>query len=165
MMLAKARCDNIAQRTAVSIPVEFLPRILLCSGLSRSSVLAIIQKLGHIVEKSIKRHEVIKNLMEPTILRGWNMGYIENKRDKATKKKLLARIAAYFRLFEIAFPAENPFLACLLEEQDFNDLIKVTKSTQINIRRTGSDRGGNMESTAPFLSELCNFEISPTIEY
>ena len=163
-MLAKARCDNISQRTAVSIPVEFLPRILFCSGLSRSSVLAIIQKLGHIVEKSNKRHEVIENLMEPTILRGWNTGYIENKRDKATKKKLLARIAAYFRLFDIEFPAENPFLECLLEE-DFNDLIKVTKSTQINIRRTGSDRGGNMESTAPFLSELCNFEISPTIEY
>ena len=164
MMLAKARCDNIAQRTAVSIPVEFLPRILFCSGLSRSSVLAIIQKLGHIVEKSNKRHEVIENLMEPTILRGWNTGYIENKRDKATKKKLLARIAAYFRLFDIEFPAENPFLACLLGE-DFNDLIKVTKSTQINIRRTGRDREGNMESTAPFLSELCNFEISPTIEY
>lgn len=166
-MLARARCDSVIRRTALSIPAEFLPRILLCSGLPATSVLTIIQKLGHIMETAHDRPAIFAKLLAPITLSGSKVGYRGNKRDMAVKRKMLARITAYFRIYEIPFPVANPFLASLLEEKDFSDHNETTKVPQKPIGRTGSDMPliGTVNSATSLLSELSNFETFAVLEY
>jgi hypothetical protein len=135
-MLAKARCANIVRRTVLSIPPEFLPRILLCSGLSQSSVTTIIERLGHIVD-------------------------FGNKQFIPSNRKLLARIAAYFRIYNISVPTENLFLTKLLNE---NDSIEAAKDGPKKIKGMGSELVGKTDYAPTFLSELSNLEIYPNDE-
>ena len=157
-MLAQARCEGFAQRAALTIPEDFLPRILLCSGLSRSSVTTIIQRLGHIVDSAHDKDEVIGRLLKQRS--EWNAGNI-GKKQTTTKKKLLGCIAAYFRLYKISFPVVNPFLASLMEDNDFNDPNTSTKATQKKIKGTDREEVGSTYSTISFLFTLRNSEISP----
>ena len=136
-MLAKARCANIVRRTVLSIPPEFLPRILLCSGLSQSSVTTIIERLGHVV------------------------GAVGNKQFIPSNRKLLARIAAYFRIYNISVPTENLFLTKLLNE---NDSIEAAKDGPKKIKGMGSQLVGKTDYATTFLSELSNVEIYPNDE-
>ena len=139
-MLAKARCANIVRRTVLSIPPEFLPRILLCSGLSQSSVTTIIERLGHVVDFN---------------------GPVGNKQCIPSNRKLLARIAAYFRIYNISVPTENLFLTKLLNE---NDSIEAAKDGPKKVKGMGSQLVGKTGYATTFLSELSNVEIYPNDE-
>jgi hypothetical protein len=149
-MLSKARCKSIVRRTILSVPVEFLPRILLCSGLSQSSVLTVIRRLGHVDFAQV--------------LGGWNLESSGNKQKMSFNRKLQASIAAYFRLYNISFPTPNLFLARLLSESDSNDYKETTTETQKKTKGMGNNVVGMMGYTSSFLSELSTFEISPDCE-
>lgn len=162
-MLAKAKCDDIVRRAALTIPVEFLPRILLCSGLSRSSVITILLKLGQVIDSAQDKHEMLRKLLAPTTLSECNTGQIRSKKNDI-KKKLLGSIAAYFSLYTISFTVANPFLFSLMEEIDFSDIGGTTSEMHKKIKKTGSEVGGSMDSATTFLSILRNFEITPDVE-
>ena len=164
-MLAKARCDNIIRRSALSIPDEFLSRVLFCSGLSRPSVIIIIQKLGNLVEAARDRHDVVEILLAPINSNGWNIGQTGKKQEVTTKRKIFDRIAAYCRLYTISFPAANPFLVILLDEAELSDFNEAFKGTQPQIIRTNTDNTGTMDSATSFLLELGDVKTVAAMEH
>jgi hypothetical protein len=98
IMLAKARNDLIARRVALSSPIVFLPRLLLCSGLPQSSLLAMIDRLGELpfqtTNKEQDSDETYRQLFLPSSMNEW--AYTGRRRD--VPRKILGRIAAYKRL-------------------------------------------------------------------
>lgn len=96
VMLAKSRSDNIARRAALSAPAKFLPRLLLCSGLPKSSLLTMIDRVGKLGEKSEGLDKVYRELLMPSATIDWGFGQIGNRHEIA--RKLLGRLSAYISL-------------------------------------------------------------------
>lgn len=96
VMLAKSRCDYIARRAALSAPTKFLPRLLLCSGLPKSSLLTMIDRLGKLGEKSQNEHKVYRELLMPSAAASWGFGQLGSRREIA--RKLLGRLSAYISM-------------------------------------------------------------------
>jgi hypothetical protein len=158
-MLAKARCDTIVQRTALTIPVECLTGILLCSGLPRVSVITIVERLGQTVELAHDRHDTIATLLEPITSIGWTLVNAGSKQEKSTKRNILARIAAYVRIYEISFPSANLFLSSLMEDKEARDL---NKGIQPHVERIGIT--GSMESASTLLCEVGDYTSFSAME-
>ena len=157
----KAKSDDIVRRAVLTIPVELLPRILLCSGLSRSSVIAILQKLGQVVDSAHDKQEILGKLLAPPTLSGCNTWQTRGKQND-TKRKLLGSIAAYFSLYMISFTDANPFLSSLREGIDASDIDGATKETIKKVKGT-SEVEGSMDSATSFLSFLQKAEIPPGV--
>lgn len=96
-MLAKARSDSIARRVALSAPVTYLPRLLLCSGLPRASLLTMIDRLGLLGESALDMDMTFRELLAPSASSQWDIGRMGQK--KEISRKLLGRLSAYARLF------------------------------------------------------------------
>lgn len=99
-MLAKARSDSIARRAALSAPAKFLPRLLLCSGLPRASLLTMIDRLGRIGDTAAEKNEVYLRLLDPSTSSEWDIGRVGHRRE--VSRKLLGRLSAYLRLNEVS---------------------------------------------------------------
>jgi integrator complex subunit 1 len=93
VMLAKSLSDNIARRAALSAPVKFLPRLLLCSGLPKSSLLTMIDRVGKLGEQSDAIDKVYRELLMPSATMDWGFGQIGTRREIA--RKLIGRLSAY----------------------------------------------------------------------
>jgi hypothetical protein len=99
-MLAKARSDSIARRAALSAPTEFLPRLLLCSGLPRASLLTMIDRLGRLGDTDTEKDAVYLQLLDPSASSEWDIGRVGGRSD--ISRKLLGRLSAYLRLNEVS---------------------------------------------------------------
>ena len=95
-MLAKARSDSIARRAALTAPTTFLPRLLLCSGLPHSSMVAMIDRLGKLGESSEDLNDTYQKLFHSSTVSAWDIGRLGHKRD--IYRRLHGRISAYLRL-------------------------------------------------------------------
>lgn len=95
-MLAKSRSDIIARRAALTAPTWFLPRLLLCSGLPRASLLTMIDRLGIMGDKQGDGGKVFQQLLVPSATSEWDTGRLGNRREVA--RKLLGRLSAYLRM-------------------------------------------------------------------
>lgn len=93
VMLAKSLSDNIARRAALSAPAKFLPRLLLCSGLPKSSLLTMIDRVGKLGEQSDSIDKVYRELLMPSATMDWGFGQIGTRREIA--RKLIGRLSAY----------------------------------------------------------------------
>jgi len=118
-MLAKARSDLIAKRAALSAPLFFLPRLLLCSGLPRTSLLTMIDRLGRLGDSSPERDEVFLRLLVPSASSEWDIGRVGHRRD--VSRKLIGRLSAYLRMNKVPLGDDNAevsmsFLKWLSEE-------------------------------------------------
>lgn len=96
VMLAKSRSDNIARRAALSAPAKFLPRLLLCSGLPKSSLLTMIDRVGKLGEQSDSLDKVYRELLMPSATMDWGFGQIGTRREIA--RKLIGRLSAYISM-------------------------------------------------------------------
>ena len=104
-MLAKARSDTIARRAALTAPTGFLPRLLLCSGLPRASLLTMIDRLGKMGEASEERASVFNHLLIPSATSQWDIGRLGHRREVA--RKLLGRLSAYLRMNSVSVSKEE----------------------------------------------------------
>lgn len=96
VMLAKSKSDYIARRAALSAPSKFLPRLLLCSGLPKSSLLTMIDRIGKLGEKSESPEKVYRELLMPSATLAWGFGQIGTRREIA--RKLVGRLSAYISM-------------------------------------------------------------------
>lgn len=108
-MLAKARSDTIARRAALSAPTGFLPRLLLCSGLPRASLVTMIDRLDVLGDSAADKGAVYRQLLEPSASSEWDIGRVGHRRD--VSRKLLGRLAAYTRLNAIAISGADAQLS------------------------------------------------------
>ena len=104
-MLAKARSDLIARRAALTAPTGFLPRLLLCSGLPRASLVTMIDRLGKMGEASDDRESMFSQLLIPSATSQWDIGRLGHRREVA--RKLLGRLSAYLRMNNISSRKED----------------------------------------------------------
>jgi integrator complex subunit 1 len=100
VMLAKSRTDLIAKRSALTSPTNFLPRLLLCSGLPQASLLTMVDRLGRLGEKVSDVEKVFNELLIPSASSEWDIGRLGNRRE--LRRRLFGRISAYFRMYNIS---------------------------------------------------------------
>lgn len=117
-MLAKCRCESIAKLTALSAPDAFLPRLLLCCGITSTSMLSMINRLESIGGESPDASKYFSQLLTPSVISSWGTGYQAGGR-RVVARKLLGRIAAYLDLngpdTDAAEIRSSPFLIWLAE--------------------------------------------------
>jgi len=99
VMLAKSRSDFIAKRAALTAPTIFLPRLLLCSGLPRASLLTMIDRLGRLGEKAADTNKAFNQLLVPSALSEWDIGRLGHRREVSLK--LFGRLSAYSRMYNL----------------------------------------------------------------
>lgn len=99
VMLAKSRSDFIAKRAALTAPTSFLPRLLLCSGLPRASLLTMVDRLGRLGEKAADLNKAFNQLLAPSALSEWDIGRLGHRRD--ISRKLFGRLSAYSRMYNL----------------------------------------------------------------
>ena len=141
-MLAKARSDTIARRAALTAPTGFLPRLLLCSGLPRASLLTMIDRLGEMGEASEDRDTVFNQLLIPSATSQWDIGRLGHRREVA--RKLLGRLSAYLRMNHISVskeeaPISTSFLEWLSRECSAKEMPRKLKSKQQKQKAVAGD--------------------------
>jgi hypothetical protein len=72
IMVAKAQSDSIARRAA--LPTESLPRLLLCSGLRRASLLIMIDRLGRLGDADTQKGAADLRVLDPSASSEWSIG-------------------------------------------------------------------------------------------
>jgi hypothetical protein len=117
-MLAKCRCESIAKLAALSAPDAYLPRLLLCCGITSTSLLSMIERLGKIGNESPDASKYFSQLLAPSAISSWGTGYQAVGR-RVVARKLHGRISAYLDLNEpdcsIAKVQSSPFLSWLVD--------------------------------------------------
>lgn len=119
-MLAKSRCNQIARLAALSAPDIFLPRLLLCCGISSVSLLSMIDRLGDMGTASPDSNKYYTQLLSPSAVSEWGSGYQIGGR-RAVARKLIGRLSAYLQLNGKDKKQEgrgrdsSPFLSWLIE--------------------------------------------------
>lgn len=99
-MLARSRSDFIAKRAALTAPTSFLPRLLLCSGLPRASLLSMVDRLGKLGEKADDLEKTYNQLLVPSASSEWDIGRLGRRKDVA--RKLLGRLSAYAQMHDLS---------------------------------------------------------------
>ncbi len=135
VMLAKSRSDFIAKRAALAAPTTFLPRLLLCSGLPRASLLTMIDRLGKVGEKSLDANKTFNQLLVPSASSEWDLGRLGHRREIA--RKLFGRICAYLRMYNIVQLGES-VISFLFIEWLSNMCQTSQKSTKMKTKKPKS---------------------------
>jgi len=165
VMLAKSRSDFLARRAALTAPTIILPRLLLCSGLPRSSLLTMIDRLGKLGDNAPDQSQVFNQLLMPSATTDWGIGHLGNRRELA--RKLLGRLSAYLRIKTDILKVEETenmsmtFLKWLSRECHSQD--KTRKSRQKkSLKVNSSEHLLNVSAASSILSkfELCATEQS-----
>eukprot|EP00934_Nitzschia_sp_Nitz4_P006870 Nitzschia sp. Nitz4//scaffold142_size57810//11162//17644//NITZ4_006492-RA/size57810-augustus-gene-0.32-mRNA-1//-1//CDS//3329536379//6860//frame0 len=99
VMLARSRSDFIAKRAALTAPNGFLPRLLLCSGLPKASLVSMIDRLGKLGDNSDDVEKLYSQLLVPSATSEWDIGRLGRKKD--ISRKLLGRLSAYTQMHEL----------------------------------------------------------------
>lgn len=131
VMLARSKSDFIAKRAALTAPNSFLPRLLMCSGLPRASLLTMIDRLGKIGDGSSDIDKLFHQLLAPSALSEWDIGRLGRRRE--VTQRLLGRLAAYSRIYGLANLPSNEnvsftFLKWLGTVVEMSKKVKKTKT-------------------------------------
>ena len=156
-MLAKSRSDALAKRAALSAPAGFLPRLLLCSGLPRASLLAMLDKLGRLGDAADDADRLYGSLMAPSALSEWDIGRA-GQPYREVARILLGRLSAYLRLHQVSLKGKDSdisttFLAWLTKECQSNS----STIAQSKARKTiaaSSETLSSLAAASSFLSTL-----------
>lgn len=100
VMLARSRSDFIAKRAALTAPTSFLPRLLLCSGLPRASLLSMIDRLGRLGDSADDLEKTYNQLLVPSASSEWDIGRLGRR--KGVSRKLLGRLSAYSQMYQLS---------------------------------------------------------------
>ena len=99
VLLATANSDIIAKQAALSVPDIFLPRLLLCCGMSKTSLVTMIERLSKLGESVSDPSKLYNELLSTSAVSEWGL----QKGNRITiKKRLHGRIASYLRIFSNA---------------------------------------------------------------
>ena len=167
VLLAKSRSDYIARRAALSAPAKFLPRLLLCSGLPKSSLLTMIDRVGKLGEKSESLDKVYRELLMPSATMDWGFGQIGTRREIA--RKLLGRLSAYITMSgdspeklseEISFT----FIGWLSEECRPSEKLRKGRPLKKAMRAgLASDIASRLSDAELLLAKVIELDDSPDI--
>lgn len=156
ILLAKSRSDLIARRAAMSAPDEFLPRLLLCSGLPKASLLTMLNRLGRLGDSAQNSVLLYRSLLTPSASSEWDIGRVGRRRD--ISRKLLGRLSAYIRLNNIdlgldPLKVSRTFLDWLSAECSTN-ASKACKAKPKNLKTENPRLLSRVGERSPSLTEI-----------
>ncbi|GAX12642.1 hypothetical protein FisN_13Lh110 [Fistulifera solaris] len=158
IMLAKARSDAIARRAALSAPASFLPRLLLCSGLPRASLLTMIDRLGRLGQRAPDMTATYLELMVPSASSHWDIGRIGTKRQ--ISRKLLGRLTSYMGLHGIDVSDNSTEVS--------TTFIKWLSQTYLGdeAKSKGKEKNSSVKVRSPlvFSSKMATSELDDTLD-
>ena len=161
IMLAKARSDVIARRAALSAPASFLPRLLLCSGLPRASLLTMIDRLGRLGHRAVDMTETYLDLLVPSATSHWDIGRIGTRRQ--ISRKLLGRLTSYMTLHGIDFSENSTEVSTTfikwLSQTYLGDATKSAKAKE----KKGKQARSHPASVS--LLKTVTYELDDSLEY
>ena len=103
VLLATSNSDIIAKQAALSVPDIFLPRLLLCCGMPKTSLVTMLERLSKLGASTPDPAKLYNELICTSAVSEWGL----QKGNRITiKKRLHGRIASYLRLFRNAM-ADN----------------------------------------------------------
>eukprot|EP00571_Detonula_confervacea_P003451 CAMPEP_0172329500 /NCGR_PEP_ID=MMETSP1058-20130122/60916_1 /TAXON_ID=83371 /ORGANISM="Detonula confervacea, Strain CCMP 353" /LENGTH=2101 /DNA_ID=CAMNT_0013046679 /DNA_START=37 /DNA_END=6342 /DNA_ORIENTATION=- len=124
VLLAKARAENVAKHAALSAPNIFLPRLLLCCGMPRTSFYTMLTRLDTMLDSFTDSEKIYEELISPAAVSEWGLPGIGSRR--TIKRKLHGRILAYMRIHakhatereaqELNTAEKSPFVTWLSSE-------------------------------------------------
>jgi hypothetical protein len=145
VMLAKSRSDFIAKRAALSAPTNFLPRLLLCSGLPRASLLTMVDRLGRLGENATDIEKEYNKLLIPSASSEWDIGRLGNRRE--IYGRLFGRISAYFRMYNLSSPE-------IVESTSFTFYEWLSQSCQPDFKSTKSKSMKSKVTSVPLFESV-----------
>ncbi len=158
IMLAKARSDAIARRAALSAPASFLPRLLLCSGLPRASLMTMIDRLGRLGQRAPDMTATYLDLMAPSASSHWDIGRIGTKRQ--ISRKLLGRLTSCISLHGIDLSDNNTEVS--------TDFIKWLSQTYLGeeAKSKGKEKTSSVKirSSLVFSSKMAKSALDDTLD-
>ncbi|KAL7500440.1 hypothetical protein ACHAWT_008914, partial [Skeletonema menzelii] len=96
VLLATSNSDAIAKQAALSVPDVFLPRLLLCCGMPKTSLFTMLERLSKLGASVSDPSKLYNELISTSAVSEWGL-------QKGTlitiKKRLHGRIASYLRIF------------------------------------------------------------------
>ncbi len=99
VLLATSNSDIIAKQAALSVPDIFLPRLLLCCGLPKTSLVTMLERLSKLGASTPNPAKLYNDLICTSAVSEWGL----QKGNRMTiKKRLHGRIASYLRIFRSA---------------------------------------------------------------
>ena len=134
VMLAKSRSDFIAKRAALTAPAFFLPRLLLCSGLPRASLLNMIDRLGKLGENTADIDKTFNQLLVPSALSEWDIGRLGHRRE--ISRKLFGRLSAYSRMYNLIALDSGDQVSFKFVEWLSETCISLRKSTKTKSKKS-----------------------------
>ncbi|CAJ1967202.1 unnamed protein product [Cylindrotheca closterium] len=163
VMLAKSRSDFIAKRAALTAPISFLTRLLLCSGLPRASLLTMIDRLGKVGEKAESQDKAFNQLFASSATSEWDIGRLGPRRE--VQRKLLGRLSAYSRMYGLnKLRSEDnttlTFLNWLCDSCKSNE--KQRKSKSKKAKTTASKTLGNLDRLSSVFGKISSFDLAGT---
>ncbi len=99
VLLATSNSDIIAKQAALSVPDIFLPRLLLCCGMPKTSLVTMLERLSKLGASTPNPAKLYNDLICSSAVSEWGL----QKGNRITiKKRLHGRIASYLRIFRSA---------------------------------------------------------------
>lgn len=160
VLLAKSSCAFIARHAALSAPSVFLPRLILCSGLSRVSLFTMLDRLGKLgdhesddgdddnsADTTNKNNNIYMRLISPSAASEWKLGNLGSRR--AIARKLLGRIRAYLKIFktenenDVGTLSSPAFVMWLSEQCNENPPEEKASSTKRHQKKNRSNNNNN----------------------
>ena len=90
ILLVRAHSETIQRSAALSVTDDYLPRLLICSGLPKLSLYTMLDRLGRLGEDE-DRDDVFCGILDRSCTDGWNR--------QRLGRKLVARLSAYLKLY------------------------------------------------------------------
>lgn len=91
--LTRAKTAYVAKHATLSAPNIFLPRLLLCCGLSDVSFSTMLHRINELGNSTSEPNKVFRELLTPAAISRWGLSRVGGR--KKIKRKLLGRILAY----------------------------------------------------------------------
>jgi len=99
VLLATSNSDVIAKQAALSVPDIFLPRLLLCCGMSKTSFVTMLERLTKLGASVSDPAKLYNELISTSAVSEWGL---QRGNRVAIKKRIHGRIASYLRIFRNA---------------------------------------------------------------
>ena len=129
IMLCKAPDDLIGKKAALAAPEEFLARLLMSSGLPQAAMMAMVDRLGKLGETTDDKDKLYRKLMLPSASSEWDLGRIGKQREII--QKLLGRMSAYFRTWDLDESLSTSFLNWLEREARYEQKPKKSSKRKV----------------------------------
>ena len=152
VLLATSNSDVVAKQAALSVPDVFLPRLLLCCGMSRTSFVTMLERLSELAATVSDLGKLYNELLCTSAVNEWGL---QKGHRAIIKKRLHGRIASYLRILSNTKDSS--------EQEDLNRIKKCAFVTWLASEISEKKSDSSRLSFDKFIYNL-NSDPSPSVD-